>query len=297
MDRQLEIESVEGEVSLVIDYRPGESEALAVLQGAMRLIESLDRLDHCLLSSIDTTLEPVSILNDIQHSSLKILLARALRKVPDDAIGNLDWKKWVGGLLVKGKYVLLQNLEADAPEIRRAVASLSDDYEAAPGLLGYEPPKVSDVQDALDGVARARACFPRQTVMIQTDLGDVLLAESSLAPQDDAPALEAVTFVVNKGREFLKIKTLDMLGQSQWTVLRNGRATKVDILHREWLDGYQHRSTMLLPGDSLDCAFEETVAYDENQNEINRTLSVIEVFRVVSPPVQHSLDLPPGAKT
>lgn len=67
MDRDLGIESVEGEIALVISYQPGKSEALSVLAGAMRLIESLDALDHCLLSSIDSTLEPVSILNDVQQ--------------------------------------------------------------------------------------------------------------------------------------------------------------------------------------------------------------------------------------
>ena len=71
MDKTI-IESVEGEVGLVIDYVAGESEALIVLQSAMRLIEGLDALDHALLSSIDTSLEPVSILNDVQHSSLKM---------------------------------------------------------------------------------------------------------------------------------------------------------------------------------------------------------------------------------
>lgn len=48
MDRQLGIESVEGEIALVIEYQPGKSEALSVLSGAMRLIESLDSLDRTL---------------------------------------------------------------------------------------------------------------------------------------------------------------------------------------------------------------------------------------------------------
>lgn len=289
MDRQLHTETVEGEIALVIAYQPGVSHALDVLQGAMGLIEALDRLDHVLLSSIDTSLEPVSILNDVQHSSLKILLARALRKVPDDAINSLDWKKWVGGLLVKGKHVLLQRLDADAPEINRAVAELAADYKSAPTLIGYETPKIADVQEALDEVSKARARFPRQVVQVQTEWGDVTLPDV-LAPISDMPIDPAsCTFVVNKGREFLKVKSADMLGQSQWTVMRNGRATKVEILHKSWLDTYQSRATPLLPGDSLDCSFEETITYDSNQNELDRKLAVIEVLRVVTPPTQASL--------
>lgn len=174
MDRTLPLESVEGEIALVIDYRAGQSEAVSVLAGAMRFIESLDKLDHCLLSSIDTALEPVSILNDIQHSSLKILLARALRKVPDDAVGSLDWKKWLGALLVKGKYLLLQRLEGGDEGIRAALLSLEGDYRSAPDVMvGYTPPSVSDARDALRGVAVARAAIPDGNVLVQTDMGDV----------------------------------------------------------------------------------------------------------------------------
>ncbi len=289
MDRQLSTETVEGEIALVIDYRPGVSHALDVLQGAMGLIEALERLDNTLLSSIDTSLEPVSILNDVQHSSLKILLARALRKVPDDAINSLDWKKWVGGLLVKGKYILLQRVDADAPEINRAVVELTADYKSAPTLIGYDTPKIADIQDALDGISKARARFPRQAVQIQTEWGDVNLPDTLPAPLDVPLDPNTCTVVVNKGREFFKVKSTDMLGQAQWTVMRNGRGVRVDILHKSWLDRYQQRATPILPGDSLECIFEETITYDANQTEIERKISVIEVMRVITPPVQTTL--------
>ena len=64
---------------------------MQVLQAAMGMIQALDCLDAALLSSVDTSLEPVSVLNDIQHSSLK-MLRRALRNTPDGVSGNLDWK-------------------------------------------------------------------------------------------------------------------------------------------------------------------------------------------------------------
>lgn len=290
MDRTLNIESVEGEIALVIDYTPGKSEALVVLAGAMRLIESLDKLDHCLLSSIDTSLEPVSILNDVQHSSLKILLARALRKMPDDALGGLDWKKWVGGLLVKGKWLLLQKLDADAPEVGKALEALRPDYQAAPGLAGFTPPRLVDMQEALDDVSHARASLGNQAVTIQTEMGDIDLPWVP-GRLDDLTAPEVVATITNAGREFLKVKSPDMLGQSQWTVMRAGRAIRVDLLHRAWLDGYQHGATALSPGDSLDCAFEETIAYDDRRNEIGRKLSVVEVFGVVRAPRQDPLPL------
>jgi hypothetical protein len=289
MERTLENQIVEGEVSLVIDYQPGKSVAVDVLQGAMRLIEAMDRLDGVLLSSVDTSLEPVSVLNDVQHSSLKMILARALRGLPDEHIGNLEWKKWVGGLLVKGKHKLLQHLDADAPEIRQLLIEMEPDYNAMPqGLIGYIPPVVADVQAALDGVAKARATLPGQQVTIQTELGDIALPETTVAVEA-LDQNEVQTTVTNTGTEFFKVKSLDLLGRSQWTVLRNQRPVKVDMLHQRWLDDYHQRKIAILSGDSIECHFEETITYDANHNEIDRKLAIVEVIRIIAPPAQHNL--------
>lgn len=190
--RALPVESVEGEIGLVIDYTPGKSEAITVLSAAMRLIEALDKLDHCLLSSIDTALEPVSILNDVQHSSLKILLARALRKIPDDALGNMDWEKWLGGLLVKGKHRLLTRIDADDASLASALTELQPDYLAAPNAtVGYFPPSVADAREALRQVSVARALIPDGRVVVQTEIGDVIIPHTpahgaSAAPQEES---------------------------------------------------------------------------------------------------------------
>lgn len=288
-ERILQAEKVEGEISLVIDYVPGESVAVDVLRGAMQLIEALDQLDRVLLSSVDSSLEPVSILNDVRHSSLKMMLARALRKVPDNHLGALEWKKWVGEILVKGKYLLLDKLDADTPQIATVLHELEEDYRRAPiGLIGYTPPAVSDVRAALDGVAEARAALPGQAVTVQTELGDVRLPETMSAATNEGlgPPETAVT---NKGVEFFRVKAPDLLSNAQWTVLRNNRQVRVDMLHQGWLERYHRREVDLRPGDSIECRYEETVRYDAAQNEVERRLAVVEVLRVITPGIQQPL--------
>ena len=290
MDRTLAQDAVEGEIALVIEYLPGQSRALDVLGGAMALISSLDALDAVLLSSISTELEPVSILNDVQHSSLKILLARVLKALPDDHLGSLEWKKWIGGLLVKGKHALLQKLDADAPVIEAELRKLESDYRAAPSLIGYDVPKVKSIQVALRGVSRARASLGTQQVIVQTELGDIILGGEP-GDEPDIASGEVVTVLTNRGREFLKVRYPDMLGHAQWTVMRNGRMTRVELLHKGWLDLYHGRAFTILPGDSLDCSFEESIGYDVQQNEVERKLTITEVHGVVSPPTQARLQL------
>lgn len=293
VERLLEAQTVEGEIGLVIDYQAGQVLAVDVLQAAMRMIESLDKLDAALLSSVDTSLEPVSVLNDVQHSSLKMILARALRRAPDHLIENLEWKQWVGHLLVKGKYQLLQLLEADSPEVASAIHELEADYRDAPdGLIGYQPPTVSEVMDALDDVREARAALPGQRMLIQTDLGDITLPESEIITVP-GQLLGPQQTITNRGTEFFKIKSPDMIGSAQWQVIRNGRTTRVDMLHQRWLDDYHARRHALLPGDSLKCSYEESITYDSLGNEIERRISIVEVLAVISPPQQQNLLPPP----
>lgn len=285
--RFLPTEVVEGEIGLTIDYRAGQTPAVEVLSGAMRFIESLDRLDKALLSSVNTSLEPVSVLNDVQHSSLKLLLARALKSLSDDEIKNLEWKKWVGALLVQGKYHLLPLLDADTPEIARELEALSVHYSQVPGVLtAYQPPRLPDVLEAMEGVQAARAALSCP-VTVQTELGNVELLALPAPRETDTGSAEGSS-ITNRGEEIFKVKSPDMLGEAQWTVLRNNRNTRVDMLHRGFVERYHQRKVSLLPGDALRCQFEETIRYDATGQEIDRKLAIVEVVDVITPPVQES---------
>ena len=284
VDRYLEAQTIEGEIGLVIDYRAGEVLAVDVLQAAMGLIQSLDRLDATLLSSVNTSLEPVSVLNDVQHSSLKLLLARALRGIPDEEIRTLEWKKWIGRLLTVGKHKLLLMIDADSPDLHTALIELQPLYQNPPaGLIGYEPPSVSAARAALDEVTAARARLPGQRVVIQTENGDIDLPDRPMLSADVVPTV-AARVVRNQGTEIFKVKSPDYIGTSQWTVIRGNRNVRVDMLHKAWLDRFRERQIMVLPGDSLECRYEEEVAYDESGDELERHLSIIEVIAVRSPP-------------
>lgn len=286
MDRLIDAVMIDGEIGLVIDYERGKTPAIGLLQAAMGMVEALDKLDSALLSTIDTSLEPVSVLNDVQQSSLKLLLARVLRKVPDKHLTNLEWKKWLGSLLVDGKYWLLQKIDADAPELQQTIRQLDDKYKSPESkLIHYQTPTVSDIRDALDGVAKARALLPGHTVYVQTEHGDVLLPEIMTAPLSASSVDVSQTFV-NQGVEFFKVKSPDMIGTAQWTVLRNNRSVKVNMMHLKWLDSYHSRAITILPGDSLKCRYEEVISYDVSGNELDRKINIIEVLDVVKPHMQ-----------
>jgi hypothetical protein len=186
-------EEVTGEIGIVIEYEAGVARAKDVMQGALSLIDALDKLDHALLSSIDTSLEPVSILNDVQHSSLKILLKRVLEKIPDEHLKSLDWKKWVGGILVEGKHNLLKKLDASPAEIAIELKRIEPYYKNPPvsgGLIGYETPKIEAIKEALLAVSTARDTQGNSNVTVQTELGDIALPYLNQAKVTEQPEEE-----------------------------------------------------------------------------------------------------------
>lgn len=280
----LNVEQVEGELGIVIAYQPGTLEAKHLFQGAMRLIDGLEAIDKALLSSIDTSLEPVSILNDVQHSSLKILLARALRKVPDNAIQDLDWKKWVGNLLVQGKYKLLEKLESNEP-VEAALAELKPFYDALPNSTsGYALPDAEKVAKAVNEFKQARASLSNAPVKIQTELGDI-----------DVPVLDAEYTIEtiktdrvyrSEGRRLFKIKTPDFLGNSMWEVLMDGKRESVRITHEDWVNSFHDRAFTIIPHDSLDADFIQEITYNEKGEILTKVTELTYIHNVV-PPVKN----------
>jgi|GEM_PF-4643432 len=268
-ERQIDTQQVEGEIGLVISYMQGRSRACDVLSAVLEIISALDALDHVLLSSIDMSLEPVSILNDIQQSSLKLLLRRCLKSIPDKHIINLDWPKWIGALLVQCKHLLLQHLDSDTQKLQETLKTLDSYYRHAPGeLIGFKPPTIQDIRSALESVMRARAILPDQRIIVQTSLGDVELPYPSIIQSSDIlPTAQTIT---NIGIEIFTLRSPDMIGGAMWKFIRNGRNISAKMLHRKWLEDYHNRQIALVPKDKLKCRFEEDVGYDVQGNETQR---------------------------
>ncbi len=212
--RELPIEEVEGEIAIIIDYKVGESEAISVLNGAMSIIEALDEIDKSLLSSVNTSLNPVSILNDIQHSSLKILLKRALKNIPDEEIENLEYRKWIGRLLVRGKHKLLQIIEYEDDEIENALKSLAPEYDRQPNqTTGYDLPDSKVVKRSLNKMRKACASLNDCEVTIQSEDGDIKIPKIDYKEEFDSD------MIINQSKQenfLLVIETIAFEKTAGW---------------------------------------------------------------------------------
>jgi hypothetical protein len=90
-----------------IEYKTGTKNPERVFKTMSGLIESFSEFDRNLAKIISADIDPTVILEEITTGSLKTRLGSMLKGIDDSALKELDWKKFVGSFLVKGKYKLL----------------------------------------------------------------------------------------------------------------------------------------------------------------------------------------------
>jgi len=86
-----------------IDFQKLSENPSRVFRAASDLIDTFQELDINLARSIDTNIKPTILLQNIESGSVKTWLRTILTSVDNEALKSLDWKKFVGGYLVKGK--------------------------------------------------------------------------------------------------------------------------------------------------------------------------------------------------
>lgn len=127
-----------------IDFQKGVGPASRVFAATHEFIKACESLDSELVQSIDSSIETVLILEDIQQGSIRRWLRNALTAVDDDALKSLDWKQQVGKYLVKAKYLTLEFLDGtegqrSLPDLRRKIQNAAAETDVR-HLPDYAPP-------------------------------------------------------------------------------------------------------------------------------------------------------------
>src|SRR5688572_8991947 len=102
---------VNADFCIKIDFEKSSPHPERIFQAMTEMISAFQEFDVHLTKTIDVSIEPVLVLEDIESGSLKTWLSSLLKKVPDSAIENLELKQVVGHYLVKAKYIVIKWLD------------------------------------------------------------------------------------------------------------------------------------------------------------------------------------------
>lgn len=287
----------EGDIVLNIKFDPADSPA-RVFSIAGDLIQGLEDFDGAIINSINSKIKTSFILEDVEKSSLRVVLHNVLKNIDDDALKSLDIKKQIGTYLLKGKYIALQWLDSapdqsapprleDLTENLRRLAEESD----ARHLPDYPPPNPTRIAQSLENIQRVKARFkPGEELTITLGPDDYRVNTgrvwSPLEAVSDSPEQE----LSNEVDLVLTIHTVPFIGKSKWRFKHGKRSFTAAIIDETWLSEFHAGKHALKPNDALRVRAKFEYTYDERGALTDEEVSVIKVYGVIhSPPPQQPM--------
>jgi hypothetical protein len=271
-----------------IDFKRGEGSASRVFSAINDFIRGCERLDAELVGAIDSNIETVMVLEDIEAGSIKVWLRNTLRVVEDDALKTLDWKPLVGKYLVRAKYAVIRWIDDDAdpkslPALAREIQSIAAETDVK-HLPDYRAPSPKALLDAVRDFQKVKEQLVPgdRATYIGSDGG---AAEMNLAIRwnvDDIEAMavkETVTFPV--AQMILAVKKPDYLGDSKWDLRHGKRAISAKIEDENWLKKFQGRQIDVRPGDALRCDVRIEHLYGHDNELLTERYTIVNVAEVL----------------
>lgn len=271
-----------------IDFKRGEGSASRVFSATHDFIRACERLDRELVTSIDTSIETVMVLEDIEAGSLKIWLRNILHATDDQALKELDWKPAVGKYLVRAKHLVLRWIETedaprDLPTLGREIQRLASetDVRHLPDYTPVSPAALINAVRDFEGV-KDHLVEGDKASMIIPDEG---VAEFNLTIRLDIEDIEALavreTLTHSVPSMVLIVKKPDYLGISMWELRHGRRSITARIEHEKWLREFQSRQVDVRPGDALLCRVRIEMNYGHDNELISEKYYVEEVHQIL----------------
>lgn len=280
-----------------IDFQKGVGPASRVFTATHDFIKACEALDDELVRSIDSSIETILVLEDIQTGSIKTWLRNSLNAADDDALKTLDWKPLVGKYLVRAKYAVIRWIDDDtAPrnlqDLRREIQQIAAETDVR-HLPDYSAPSPTALVSAIRDFQSVKdRLLPGDRATLLTNDGDLSFNLSVSLPIEDIEALAvARTIEVPASEMILPVKKPDYLGDSKWELRHGKRNISAKIEHPDWLRRFQNRLEDVRPGDALRCIVKIEYLYGFDNELLTERYTVVEVLEVLVNRIQ-SPELP-----
>lgn len=283
----------DADFAITIDFKKGQGSPRRVFDAASLMIEGFERLDALAADSIDSHIEPVLVLEDVEAGSLRIWLKNVLRSADDQALKELDWKPAIGKYLVRAKYIVLRWLDSGDENNPPSIRSLADDLRKIASetelrhLPDYPPVHEGRLLSALDKLQDAKKQLVRgdRLLIEATDIGEIYELDldrtwSPTATIDPTNMRETTSH----GELILTVRKPDMIGHTQWQ-FRHGQVNiQAPINDAAWIERYLNREVDLRPGDALRCWVKFIYTYDANGALTEQHTEIEQVYEVIPGP-------------
>jgi hypothetical protein len=295
----MENEEIEYDFVLRVDFEKGSQDPSRIFSTMTSLIQTFQSIDSDLAKTIDSSISPVLLLEDVDSGSLKTYLRNILTSIDDNAIKDFDWKKLVGAYLYKAKYKILEFIDEN-PTIdeRKQIESLQKDLlflaeeTNVRGLPGYAPIPTDRLLNGIKKLSSSTSNLAEEdTVEYTTKDGTIRFNKDFKYDAEKIETLLTREILSSTNEMVLKVKKPDYLGESMWDFKHGDHPIQAKITHSEWLTEFQSRSFDLRPGDSIRAMVQVQVSYGYKNEIIATHHYVKEVLDIMPGQMENENDL------
>ena len=291
------LEKGEPDFCIHLDFPPNTKNPHRLLSAAGAFIESLQEVDKVLLSSVDTKIKPVFVLEEIEIGSLKLMMKQFLESVSDEDLRKLNWKKAVGNYLVKGKHRLLalmsktnnrptrQELEA----LSRELYMIAQETDVR-NIPSYTAVKAVDIAQEMKRISDSLLALESgDSIKFITDDGEAKIVPGVAVTQEEITRLFTDKEIANELERILMVRRPDFLGESKWEFRYEKKSISAKIDDDQWMADYRSAKIDIRPGDALHVRIRESVTYDNTGEVIKNEITVIRVLNIIRIPKEGAL--------
>lgn len=274
--------------AIYIDFKKDLERPQRVFQTAEALIRALQKIDSLLCGSIDSTITPVMMLEEIESGSLKIWLKNTLEAFDDQALKELNWKQIVGKYLVKAKYVIINWCNnGQQNENKESLLKLSNEIKKIAHetnvryLPDYKALSVPELVDSIKDISQAKNFLDKQDKLQYIAGSDEEPLDFNLSidwtPEKFEDLLTNEIVEYPEAPMILAIKKPDYLGLSGWEFRHGKKKIIAKIEDEQWLKDFQDRKKDVRPGDALRCKVKQIFHYGYDNELIAEKYSITKV--------------------
>lgn len=275
-------------IEIKIDYLESNGSASRVFDIASELIRAFEDLDRVLITSIDSKISTQMILEDLEKSSVRIILSNLLKKINDDALKDLDWKKQVGVYLVKAKYAAIEFLDKDLKENPK-IEDLTDtvrglaqetDVRHMPDYPKINPYRIAQSMDRIQKVKEKFKEGEGLTITLGEEEYSVNL-KSTWLPSEHMEEVETEAELSNEINMILIIRKPDLLGHTKWQFRHGKKAFSAPIEDEVWIKEFHNGQHPITPGQALRVIVRYDYQYDKKGDLTESKETIIKVIGLV----------------
>jgi hypothetical protein len=281
---------IRADFRIQIDFDKKSPQPSRVFRSMSELIETFEAFDRDLARSVDSRIETVLLLEDIESGSIVAWFISKIEAIDDEVLKSGDWKKAMGAYLVKAKYITLDFLQKitkitnreEIEELQRSLlkAAEATDVHILPAYASIPREKL------LGNIERIASSLthlsPKDKATYITDEYEIPFnREFDFIPEEIEDLITKQT-LTGTHEMILKVKKPDYLGESMWEVKHGKGTISAKIKDEGWLQKFQKRDVDIRPGDSIRAKVEIAQKYDYDNNLVATHYTILEVLEILA---------------